>query len=195
MPLPARFTHAYGVEHPVVPAPMDVVSGGRLAAEVTRAGGFGLIGGGYGEEAWLRREFAAADGARVGCGFITWSLVHNPRLLDVALEYEPAAVMLSFGDPAPFAKKIHAAGARMFCQVHTVRQAHEALEAGADVIVAQGGEAGGHGTGARSTFTPRGGCRADAGRGRCARRHSLLGGHRSPRPGGSPAAHLDRRGR
>jgi nitronate monooxygenase len=57
----------------------------------------------------------------------------------------PAAVMVSFGDPRPFAPAIHAAGARLICQVHTAAQAREAAEAGADVIVAQGTEAGGHG--------------------------------------------------
>jgi nitronate monooxygenase len=53
--------------------------------------------------------------------------------------------MLSFGDPRPFASAIRAAGARLICQVQTVAQAHEAARAGADVIVAQGTEAGGHG--------------------------------------------------
>jgi nitronate monooxygenase len=53
--------------------------------------------------------------------------------------------MLSFGDPRPFAPAIRAAGTRLICQVQTVPQAHEAIEAGADVIVAQGTEAGGHG--------------------------------------------------
>jgi len=53
--------------------------------------------------------------------------------------------MLSFGDPRPFAPTIRAAGVRLICQVQTVAQAREALEAGADVIVAQGTEAGGHG--------------------------------------------------
>ncbi len=53
--------------------------------------------------------------------------------------------MLSFGDPRPFAAAIHAAGAQLICQVQTVAQAREAADAGADVIVAQGTEAGGHG--------------------------------------------------
>ena len=53
--------------------------------------------------------------------------------------------MLSFGDPRPFAKPIHDAGAHLICQVQTVAQAREAAEAGADIIVAQGTEAGGHG--------------------------------------------------
>jgi len=53
--------------------------------------------------------------------------------------------MLSFGDPRPFAAAVHAAGALLICQVQMVAQAREAQEAGADIIVAQGTEAGGHG--------------------------------------------------
>ncbi|WP_046732077.1 NAD(P)H-dependent flavin oxidoreductase [Streptomyces humi] len=151
--LTTRLTRAFGIEHPIVLAPMDLVSGARLATAVTAAGGLGLIGGGYGDAEWLKREFAAAAGTRVGCGFITWSLARRPGLLDLALEHGPAAVMLSFGDPAPFADPVRSAGVPLLCQVHTLEQARRALDAGADVVVAQGGEAGGHGVGTRSTFT------------------------------------------
>ncbi|ATL68156.1 NAD(P)H-dependent flavin oxidoreductase [Nocardia terpenica] len=152
-PLTTRLTTALGLTTPVVLAPMDLVSGGRLAAAVTDAGGLGLIGGGYGDRDWLIREFANAGQARVGCGFITWSLARRPDLLDVALDHNPVAIMLSFGDPAPFVDRIHAAGAKVICQIHSVEDARQALSAGADILVAQGGEAGGHGTAARSTFT------------------------------------------
>ncbi|MDN3055199.1 nitronate monooxygenase [Streptomyces sp. SRF1] len=151
--LTTRLTHVFGIEHPVVLAPMDLVSGARLATAVTTAGGLGMIGGGYGDGEWLKREFAAAAGTRVGCGFITWSLARRPELLDIALEHRPAAVMLSFGDPAPFAGRVRAAAVPLLCQVHTLDQARQALDAGADAVVAQGGEAGGHGVGTRSTFT------------------------------------------
>ena len=60
--------------------------------------------------------------------------------------------MLSFGDPAPFAATIRAAGAALICQIQTMAQARTALEAGADILVAQGAEAGGHGA-VRATFT------------------------------------------
>ena len=53
--------------------------------------------------------------------------------------------MLSFGDPRPFAPTVHNANAKLICQVQTVAQAQQAMGAGADVIVAQGTEAGGHG--------------------------------------------------
>jgi len=139
-----RLTDVLGIEHPVLLAPMDVVSGGRLAAAVSQAGGLGLLGGGYGDQDWIAREWDRAGNARIGCGFITWSLARHPELLDGVLSHQPAAVMLSFGDPRPFGPAIHEAGARLICQVQTVAQAREALEAGADVIVAQGTEAGGH---------------------------------------------------
>ena len=116
------------------------------------AGGLGLIGGGYGDGDWLAHEFAAAGNTRVGCGFITWSLAKQPALLDRALDHAPAAIMLSFGDVSPFAPKIRAAGSKLICQVQTLRQAQDAAAAGADIIVAQGTEAGGHGA-ARGTMT------------------------------------------
>lgn len=131
---------------------MAFAAGGLLAATVSSAGGLGLIGGGYGDRAWLEREFAAAGNARVGCGFITWSLASKPELLDLVLERSPAAVMLSFGDPAPFGQKIKAAGSKLICQIQSLEHVKQAVEAGADIIIAQGSEAGGHGM-LRATMT------------------------------------------
>ncbi len=140
-----------GIDKPVVLAPMGFVTGGALAAAVSRAGGLGLIGGGYGDADWIRREVALAGEARVGIGFITWSLAQQPQLLDFALAFKPCAVMLSFGDPLPFAQKVRDAGAKLVCQVQDLRTAQQALRARPDVLVAQGTEAGGHG-GTRSLF-------------------------------------------
>ena len=152
MALRTRLTEAFGLRHPIVLAPMDPASGGVLAAAVSAAGGLGLIGGGYGDHETLRREFAAAGNQRVGCGFITWSMARDPSLLDAALARAPAALMLSFADPAPFAERIRAAGVPLICQVHTLAHARRALEVGAAVVVAQGTEAGGHGLTARGTL-------------------------------------------
>jgi nitronate monooxygenase len=151
--LTTRLTEFFGIEHPILLAPMAEVSGGRLAAAVTAAGGLGLIGGGYGDAGWLQRQFDEAQGAGVGVGFITWSLARNPEPLDAALARQPATIMLSFGDPMEFADRIHAANVPLTVQVQTLEQARRALDAGAEVIVAQGGEAGGHGMNSRSTFT------------------------------------------
>jgi nitronate monooxygenase len=141
----------FGIEHPVLLAPMASVSGGALAAEVSRAGGLGLIGGGYGDADWLEREFDAAGDARIGVGFITWSLARQPHLLDLVLDRAPAALMLSFGDFKPFLPRIREGQTKLIVQVQTLDQTREAVGAGVDAIVAQGTEAGGHG-GTRATF-------------------------------------------
>lgn len=141
----------FGIEHPVLLAPMAGVSGGALAAAVSRAGGLGLIGGGYGDADWLAREFDAAGDAQIGVGLITWSLARQPHLLDLVLDRAPAALMLSFGDFQPFLPKIRDGQTKLIVQVQTLDQAREAVDAGVDVIVAQGTEAGGHG-GTRATF-------------------------------------------
>src|SRR5262245_29857391 len=146
-----RLTELLGIEHPILLAPMDIVADGKLATAVSRAGGFGIIGGGYGEEAWLTREMDAAGDARVGVGFITWSMAKRPKLLDMVLERHPPAVMLSFGDVRPHSEKIKRAGALLICQVQTLEQVAEAVSNGADVLVAQGAEGGGHGI-SRSTL-------------------------------------------
>ncbi|MGL4729354.1 MAG: NAD(P)H-dependent flavin oxidoreductase [Bosea sp. (in: a-proteobacteria)] len=143
--LKTRLTERLGLRHPILSAPMATAGGGALAAAVTRAGGLGLIGGGYGNSEWLTREFQAAGNEQVGCGFITWSLAKQPQLLDEALARQPKAIMLSFGDPRPFADSIHKAGAALICQCQTLAHVRQVIEAGASVIVAQGGEAGGHG--------------------------------------------------
>jgi len=149
--LRTRLTEKLGIRHPVLLAPMASIAGGRLAGAVSEAGGLGLIGGGYGDRHWLEREFAAAGNRRVGCGFITWSLARQPGLLDVALAHGPAALMLSFGDPRPFARRLQAEAVVLICQVQSRDHALQALDAGAEIIVAQGTEAGGHG-GSRATL-------------------------------------------
>ena len=147
MPIATSLTRLLEIEHPILLAPMDVIAGSRLVAAVSGAGGFGILGGGYGEKTWLEQETAklASLSAPFGIGFITWSLAKRPELLDIALAAKPSAIMLSFGDPAPFAAKIKSAGARLICQVQDEAIARQALEAGADILVAQGTEAGGHG--------------------------------------------------
>jgi nitronate monooxygenase len=141
-----------GIEHPILLAPMGSAAGGRLAAAVTNAGGLGMVGSGYADADTIRKELAEAGNARVGVGFITWALEKNPSALDVALDARPAAVMLSFGDPAPFAGRIKDAGCRIICQVQTLVQAREAAASGADIIIAQGRDAGGHSGTTRGTM-------------------------------------------
>lgn len=151
--LATRLTRRYGLALPVVLAPMALAAGGALAAACARGGALGLVGGGYGDLDWTRREYTlgrqlAGSGA-LGCGFITWKLDQDASaldwLLDQPADQRPRALMLSFGDPRPYAARIARAGVDLICQVQRLAQLPLAIEAGATVVVAQGAEAGGHG--------------------------------------------------
>ncbi|KJC36060.1 dioxygenase [Bradyrhizobium sp. LTSP885] len=147
MPVSTELTARLGIQHPILLGPMDTIAGTRLVRAVSEAGGFGILGGGYGDRARLVGDIAKLKGfdRPFGIGFITWSLAKQPELLELALEAQPRAVMLSFGDPAPFAPSIKAAGALLICQVQDEDMARQALDCGADILIAQGSEAGGHG--------------------------------------------------
>ncbi len=144
-----RLTEAFGIQYPIVCAPMAMVAGGRLAAAVSRAGGLGIVGGGYagtlGGEPDLGKELAHVQGRKFGVGFITWALARVAAVLDEALTHSPSCVFFSFGDAGPFAEQVHRGNAKLICQVQSLPHVDQALEAGATAIVAQGAEAGGHG--------------------------------------------------
>ncbi|GAA2892395.1 NAD(P)H-dependent flavin oxidoreductase [Nonomuraea rubra] len=145
MALSTVFTELLGVRHPIALAPMGGSAGGALAAAVCRGGGFGILGGAYGDPDWLAREvpIAAKTGRPWGIGFLTWGI--DLAAVELALSYGPRAVMLSFGDPAPYAERVRRSGALLILQVTDLEEAEQAVALGADVIVAQGTESGGHG--------------------------------------------------
>src|SRR5215212_8118070 len=145
-------TAKFGLDYPIVSAPMGSVAGGSLAAAVSNAGALGLVGGAYGDPDWLRTELSKARSESTrpwGVGLITWHATREA--VELALSFEPHAFMLSFGDPRPFVSAIKGAGCTLICQVRDTEEGKAAEAAGADVIVAQGTEAGGHGA-ERSTL-------------------------------------------
>ncbi|MGD9891937.1 MAG: NAD(P)H-dependent flavin oxidoreductase [Dehalococcoidia bacterium] len=136
-----------GIDHPVLNAPMSGTATADLAAAVSLAGGFGMLGGtSPGGPDWLRTQIRAVR-ARTdrpfGVGFIS-SFPGIDDLVQVALEERVAAINHSFADPTPSVAPAHARSVRVFAQVQTVAQATRAARAGVDVIIAQGTEAGGH---------------------------------------------------
>ncbi|GIH00582.1 2-nitropropane dioxygenase [Plantactinospora mayteni] len=136
----------FGVRHPIALAPMGGSAGGALAAAVSRGGGLGMLGAAHGDRAWLDREapiVAAGTDRPWGVGFLTWAI--DVGAVERALDYGPRAVMFSFGDPSPFVAPVRRAGAVLVIQVTDLAEARQAVELGADLIVAQGTEAGGHG--------------------------------------------------
>ncbi|MPZ26645.1 MAG: nitronate monooxygenase [Micromonosporaceae bacterium] len=152
MSLATPFTDFMAIEHPIALAPMGGSAGGALAAAVSNGGGLGLVGGGRGSRAWMERELAivtARTGKPWGIGFLTWAI--DIDTIVWALDQRPHAVMLSFGDPGPYAARVRATGVPLIIQVTDLDEAQRAVDVGADLIVAQGTEAGGHG-GRRATL-------------------------------------------
>lgn len=150
-------TQEWGLRHPIVLAPMGGWSGGALAAAVSAAGGLGMLGvtSNAPTTEWIAEQAsvarAGAGGEPFGIGLMVWMLERRPELFDAAVAEAPAVLSLSFGDPSPWVERGHAAGARVVCQVSDAAQAERAAAAGADALVAQGTDAGGH-TGAVGTL-------------------------------------------
>jgi nitronate monooxygenase len=146
MTLSTAFTRLFGIQHPIALAPMGGFAGGALAAAVSSGGGLGLVGGGNEDAGWLARELPiAAQGTSRpwGVGFQSWAV--DAGTVERALQMRPSAVMLSFGDPRPFTGLVRRAGVALILQATDLEEARQAVDLGADVIVAQGTESGGHG--------------------------------------------------
>ncbi|MBO0853931.1 MAG: nitronate monooxygenase [Nocardia sp.] len=145
MSICTAFTEMLSVRHPIVSAPMGGAAGGALAAAVGAGGGLGLVGGGRGDRVQVERELRLVTEnatAPWGIGFQTWSV--DRATVEHALSFGPAAMLLSFGDPTPLAAVVREAGVRLIIQVTDTEEARCALDVGADVLVAQGSDAGGH---------------------------------------------------
>jgi nitronate monooxygenase len=146
----------FGVEVPILSAPMTPQAGGELARAVSAAGALGMLGFDESEPVESLREQldilrAGGFSRPFGIGLTRWVIDARRELLELALEAKPALVNISFGDPAPFVARFHQAGIRVCAQVQSRESANAAAAAGVDFIVAQGTEAGGH-TGAVGTL-------------------------------------------
>jgi nitronate monooxygenase len=142
-----RITELLGITHPLVLAPMTGTATAPLAAAVSEAGGLGMIGTMAQGPAWLETEVGALRRQTqrpFGIGFIQWVIDRDPSMWDAALALRPHAVSLSFGAPERYIEKAKMAGIHVLYQAQTVELARRAAAAGADAIVAQGTDAGGH---------------------------------------------------
>lgn len=141
-------TERFGLTVPVVGAPMANVGGGALTAAISAAGGLGMLGAGSAQPAdWIRAEgeIAAASGKPYGVGLMAWAVADRPAQLEAVLDLRPALVSVSFGDFVPYVEPLKSAGIVVATQAGTVADARQAVDAGVDVVVARGAEAGGHG--------------------------------------------------
>lgn len=153
MTLTTELTELLGVRYPILNAPMANRAGGELAAAVTAAGGFGMIGAGRtGTTEFVETACAQARAAGLyGVGMMTWSIRENRALFDAVLAEQPTVIALSFGDIGALGAEVHAAGALLTAQVNTFEDYRRAAADGVDFVIAQGGEAGGH-TGQTATL-------------------------------------------
>ncbi|NIF20418.1 NAD(P)H-dependent flavin oxidoreductase [Candidatus Pantoea multigeneris] len=144
--LSTALTRLLNIQHPLVLAPMGGVSGAELTRAVSQAGGLGLLGASYGDADWMRPQLSALRDLEQpwGVGLVMFTVARRMELLHLALDYGPDVVALSFGEVKPFIQPIHSNGAKVIVQVHDVDQAIVAHEAGADALIVQGAEAGGH---------------------------------------------------
>jgi nitronate monooxygenase len=145
-------TRWFDLTTPIIGAPMAGVAGGALARAVSLGGGLGMIGiSGRHSAEFLTEQCAipAASEVPFGVGLMIWTLADRPELFEATVAAQPSLVSMSFGDAEPYVGPLHDAGIAVAAQVNTVVDARRALDAGVDVLVAQGTEAGGH-TGRRA---------------------------------------------
>lgn len=142
---------------PVIGAPMAGPGGARLAAAVSAAGGFGMIGVGASRPpSWIQEQASLAgapaatspvpgESAPFGIGLMAWVLDRDDAQLAAVLELRPRLVSVSFGDVRPHIRRIADAGIQVTAQAGSVEEARRAEQAGVDFVVVRGAEAGGHG--------------------------------------------------
>lgn len=143
--LTTPLTDKLGIDHPVMCAGMGGITVPELAAAVSNAGGLGqvTVTGAAGPVVAERVRRTLELTTRPFAVNVILALWKGDEI-DAALEAGAPAIFLFWGDPAPFAERVHATGATLIVQVGSVDEAAAAAQAGADVIVAQGFEAGGH---------------------------------------------------
>jgi NAD(P)H-dependent flavin oxidoreductase YrpB (nitropropane dioxygenase family) len=142
VPIETRFTEMFACRHPLQQAGMGGVASPDLALAVSAAGGLGMLSGTTGADSLRAQLDAVPDDAVVGVNFLL------PFLDDAALDEaarRSSLVELFWGDPdAELVGRARAGGARVGWQVGSASEACAARDAGCDVVIVQGYEAGGH---------------------------------------------------
>jgi len=144
------FTDALGLDVPIVQAPIGSATCPALAAAVADAGALGMLAVTWRDEAATRE--AVAETRRRTDGVFGVNVVLDPAAKDVPTETHVEACLdagvdvfsFSFGDAAPYVDQVHDHGGVVLQSVGSAETAKRAVDAGVDVVVAQGWEAGGH---------------------------------------------------
>ena len=141
-----RIKEIFGIEVPVVAGGMAWCSGWRLAAAVSNAGGLGLIGAGTMSVDLLREHIQKLKGATTKPWGVNLPLMYPQidSLIEMIIEEGCKIVFTSAGSPKKYTQRFHEAGMTVAHVVSSSKFAKKCEEAGVDVVVAEGFEAGGH---------------------------------------------------
>ena len=141
-----RIKEIFGIEHPVIAGGMAWCSGWRLAAAVSNAGGLGLIGAGTMTVELLREHIQKIKAATDKPWGINLPLMYPQidSLIDMIIAEGCKIVFTSAGSPKKYTQRFHDAGMTVAHVVSSSKFAKKCEEAGVDVVVAEGFEAGGH---------------------------------------------------
>ncbi|MGE5313877.1 MAG: NAD(P)H-dependent flavin oxidoreductase [Acidobacteriota bacterium] len=146
MAINTRITELFGIEYPLNAAGMVWVSGWKLAAAVSNAGGLGLIGAGSMKPDLLREHIRKIKSATTKPWGVNLPLTRGDveELLAVIFDEGVRIIFTSSGNPAVFAPRLKEKGMTVVHVVAAVKHARKAEAAGCDAVVAEGFEAGGH---------------------------------------------------
>jgi enoyl-[acyl-carrier protein] reductase II len=154
-----RLLDLLGVEYPIVEGGMAYIGDGRLAAAVSNAGGYGQVGSaGRSLEDFEHQIRVAIESANKPFGVNLPIGEHSdPReRVEMILKYKEhiQAVSISAGNPRPFIPVFKDAGLPAMVVISTAMHGAKAEQSGADILIAEGTEAGGHnGPAEVTTFT------------------------------------------
>ena len=146
-------TRALGIEQPIIQAPIGGLSNPRLAAAVSNAGGLGMIAMTWMEPDEIREGIRSTQALTMQPFGINL-IIDEPQMERLGAVLESGVKIVSFfwGDPTPYVPAVHEAGGLALLTVGSAAEARAAVDAGIDLIVAQGWEAGGHVRGEVSTL-------------------------------------------
>lgn len=141
-----RLTELLGIEYPILQGAMAWISDATLASAVSNAGGAGIISAGGRTTEYVREEIRRCRTlTKKPFGVNVMLMAPNKdEIVDVICEEKPAFVTLGAGNPVPYFEKFHAAGVKVIPVVPNVKLAKRVEDKGADAIVVEGMEAGGH---------------------------------------------------
>ena len=135
-----------GLDVPILQGGMAWISEANLASVVSNAGGVGIISTGGRTTEYTRNEIRRCRSLTDRPFGVNVMLMapNKEEIVDVICEEKPAFVTLGAGNPVPYFEKLHAAGVKVIPVVPSVKLAKRVEEKGADAIVVEGMEAGGH---------------------------------------------------